>query len=243
MKLAVVSDIHSNLEAFEAVLADASTLGVDQIVSLGDNIGYGGDPEAVFRLMGQHKIESVMGNHELALMDGSYLEKFNPRARKALLINKSLISRETMDQILLFQPFMVRFGLRFVHGLPPDSVTTYLSKVSISRLVHIMASMDEKITFVGHTHKLSITSLFQGRVTQDEMEKKVLFLDKRARYIINAGSVGQPRSSNLDAKYLVFDSSLYSIAPRYVAYDKNAAAEKIRKAGIPGAFAQILVGR
>jgi len=125
----------------------------------------------------------------------------------------------------------------------PDLVTTYISKVSISRLGHIMASMDEKITFVGHTHKLSITSLFQGRVTQDEMEKKVLFLDKRARYIINAGSVGQPRSSNLDAKYLVFDSSLYSVEPRYVAYDKKAAAEKIRKAGIPGAFARILVER
>ena len=130
MKLAVVSDIHSNIEAFEAVLADAFALGVDQIVSLGDNIGYGGDPETVVRLMGQHKIESVMGNHELALMDGGYLEKFNPRARKALLINKNLISRESMDQIRLFQPFMVRFGLRFVHGLPPDSVTTYISKVS-----------------------------------------------------------------------------------------------------------------
>jgi len=73
------------------------------------------------------------------------------------------------------------------------------------------------------------------------MEKKVLFLDKRARYIINAGSVGQPRSSNLDAKYLVFDSCLYAVEARYVAYDKKTAAEKIRKAGIPGAFAQRLI--
>ncbi|MCP4114617.1 MAG: metallophosphoesterase family protein [Desulfobacteraceae bacterium] len=241
MRLAVVSDIHSNLEALEAVLRDASARGVGRIVSLGDNIGYGADPEAVVRLLRQQKIDSVIGNHELALMDPECLKVFNPHARQALLINKGLLSKKSLGYIRGSKVFMVRRGCLFVHGLPPDSVTTYLSLTTKKRLGHIMAAMDQPIAFVGHTHQLEVVRLDRDGVTRSKIEKKVLFLDKGSRYIINAGSVGQPRKSSLDAKYLIFDPDLYSVEPRYVDYDRASAAKKIKKAGISDEFARRLV--
>ncbi len=241
MRLAVVSDIHSNLEALEAVLRDVAALGIDQVVSLGDNIGYGGDPEAVVQLLRQQKIDSVIGNHELAMLDPACLEAFHPLARKALMINKRLLSMKSRVQISGFRTFLVRQGCLFVHGLPPDLVTAYLSRASDTRLSHIMDSMEQRIAFVGHTHQLEVIRLDRDRVSRSKIEKKVLFLDKGSRYIINAGSVGQPRKSSLDAKYLVFDPDRYCIEARYVDYDREAAAKKIRKAGISEEFAQRLV--
>lgn len=241
MRLAVVSDIHSNLEALEAVLWDTKNLGIDKVVSLGDNIGYGADPEAVIRLLVKHKIESVIGNHELALLEPTYLEAFNPLARQALLINKRQLSEKSLARIRSFKVSLVRMGCLFVHGLPPDSVTTYLSRASDKKLGQIMAHMDQQISFVGHTHQLEVVRLDRDRVTRSKIEKKVLFLDKGSRYIINAGSVGQPRKSTLDAKYLVFDPDLYCVEPRVVGYDRASAAKKIRKAGIPEGFARRLV--
>ncbi len=89
MKLAVISDIHSNLDAFEAVRKDISSQSIHDIVSLGDNIGYGPQPMEILARLKEHSIPSVMGNHELALIDENYLNTFNQKAKKALNINIS----------------------------------------------------------------------------------------------------------------------------------------------------------
>ena len=119
MRLAVISDIHSNLDAFQAVLDDISKQSIDDVISLGDNIGYGAQPEEIIVSLKRHSISSVLGNHELAVLDEGYLRTFNPYARKALIINKKKLSDPAKRYISTLKPCLVRYGCRFVHGVPP----------------------------------------------------------------------------------------------------------------------------
>ncbi len=242
MKLAVISDIHSNLEAFTAVLEDIDkAAGVDDIFSLGDNIGYGADPEKVISLLENRKIISVLGNHELALLDKNYLRDFNANAKKALIQNSRMISEKSINIIKSFNLYCVRYGCRFVHGLPPDSATKYITLTPFGILKTIMEKLSQRICFVGHTHFLEITQLKKGVITRDKITKKTISLDKESRYIINAGSVGQPRDKDSRAKYLIWDSVSRKIEPRYVPYNNRLAAAKIMKVGIPEMYAMKLL--
>ncbi|MEA1967031.1 MAG: metallophosphoesterase family protein [Thermodesulfobacteriota bacterium] len=241
MRIAVISDIHSNFEAFEAVLKHIKKAGVDEVISLGDNIGYGADPEEVIRLLCKNSIDSVLGNHELALLNKRYLAGFNPTARAALIKNRKMLSKASSEYISYFKPFFVRFGCRFVHGLPPDSVSTYLSLTSETKLERIMAALSQKISFTGHTHLLGIVELQKHGLIRRKIKKNIERLDKESRYIINAGSIGQQRDGDARAKFVIWDSDAGTLEPVYIEYDKEAAAEKIRKAGISDRYAKILL--
>ncbi len=237
MRIAVISDIHSNLEAFEAVIGDIDSAGVDDIISLGDNIGYGADPEKVINIIQKRQIKSVLGNHELALIDKNYLRGFNPKAKEALTKNRAMLSKHSINFIKKFDVYCLCCGGRFVHGLPPDSMTEYLKLTPLGKLKTIMDSISERICFVGHTHLLEIIRLKKSKITRFKITKKSISLDKESRYIINAGSVGQPRDKDLRAKYLIWDLDSYAIEARYISYDKRLAAAKIRKAGINNIYA------
>jgi len=180
---------------------------------------------------------SVLGNHELALLDEDYLKTFNPYAKKALIINKKRLSGAALQYISTLQSNLVRYNCRFVHGLPPDIVASYIFNASDQKLINIMRRLKQKITFVGHTHKLGIYELNKERL------KKIckVFLAKDRRYIINTGSVGQPRDNNIAAKYIIWDSAENTIEPRFVSYDYYRAVKKMKKAGIPKRYAEQLV--
>lgn len=238
MRLAVISDIHSNFEAFESVLEDIKTASVDEIISLGDNVGYGADPEKVIQTILQHNIKSILGNHEFACIKPEYLITFNKRAKKALLINKELLSSESLEYISTLAPFMLRYNCRFVHGLPPESVTKYITHESKEDLAEIMENISEQITFLGHTHHLGLYEYCEGKIETIEIEKTKLSLDKNNSYIVNTGSVGQPRYNSIKAQYVIWDSAEMTVEPRSVMYDNKKAAEKIIKAGIPDIYAK-----
>jgi predicted phosphodiesterase len=240
MRLAVISDIHSNLEAFEAVLKDISENNADDIISLGDNIGYGSQPEEVIVNLKRHNILSVIGNHELAFLDEAYLATFNPHARKALIINKKKMSDSAKHYISNLPYCMVQYGARFVHGLPPDTIASYVFKAPEQKLIGIMGRLKQSISFVGHTHQLEIYELNQNVLKKKEFFKSIVLLAKDARYIINVGSVGQPRDGYNEAKYVIWDMVQNTMEPRFVSYDYKKAAKKIIKAGIPARFADQL---
>lgn len=233
MRLAIISDIHGNLEAFRQVLADIDKSQVDAITSLGDNVGYGPDPEEVVHLVRERNIPSVMGNHELAVDDPSYLDWMNPSARKSLVLTKQLLSPQTLNYIHGLRPSMIFHESLCVHGCPPDSITTYLYELSRMQFKERFRGMKEKICFVGHTHYPQIISfdgedlaglpLFEGKIT----------LQKDHQYIINVGSVGQPRDGNNNAKYVIWDTSPGTIEMRFIPYDIAATASKILELGFP----------
>ena len=240
MRLAVISDIHSNLEAFEATLKDISAQSVDDVISLGDNIGYGAEPEEIIINLKRHAISSVLGNHELAVLDEDYLRTFNYHARKALVINKKILSGPAKHYISTLKPSLVRYGCRFVHGMPPDIVTRYVCNEPDQKLICVLQQLKERVAFVGHTHQLGVYELHQGVLEKKIFLKSPVLLAKSKRYIINTGSVGQPRDGYNKAKYVIWDSSRSRIEPRFVSYDCHAAAEKIKKAGISKRYADLL---
>ncbi len=216
MRVAVISDIHSDRHALCRVLEDIEQNRVDKTISLGDNIGYGPDPCGVMQLLKEMPIPTVLGNHELALLDRGYRERFRGEAKKAIRHTETLLSLADVAYIAGLPFFLVESGARFVHGLPPDSVMDYLSRTSDHQLIRIMTRLAQPLSFVGHTHLLAVVQMRQDSLTRFPMGKKILFLDKACRYIINAGSVGQSRDGDDRPKYLIWDADADTIEPRYV---------------------------
>jgi predicted phosphodiesterase len=240
MRLAIISDIHGNLEAFREVLKDIDGSHIEQVLCLGDNIGYGPDPEAVIELIREREIPCVMGNHELGIVDPLYLDWFNPVARKSLLITGALISSNNLDYLRGLNASMVREGCLCVHGAPPASITTYLFELSQSQLHQLLTTMAEKVCFVGHTHVLEIVQIGEEEIKTAVLFEGVTPLQEDRKYIINVGSVGQPRDGNNNAKYVIWDTAAHKIEVRFVPYDISATAEKILQLGFPSVNAKRL---
>ncbi len=233
MRIAVISDIHGNLEALTAVLADIEQTGCVEVVSLGDNVGYGGDPEEVTQLIRSLRIPSVMGNHELGVTRPESISWFNASARESLFLTERLLSRESKEWLAALSTSLVFQDALFVHGCPPDSITDYIFEQSDSRLIRRFGRSEQTICFVGHTHTLELISIMGRRVAHVQPGREILPLPPNARHIVNAGSVGQPRDGDRSAKYVIWDTSAATLEIRFVSYDIERAAEKIISRGFP----------
>jgi len=193
MKTAIISDIHANATALEAVLKDIDSCAVDMVLSLGDNIGYGPEPEKVINILRSKKIPSVTGNHELGVTRPNFLPLFNPVARRSIEMTLNMLSESNIAHINKFPNVIVKDDLRFVHGFPPESPTKYLFELSDEEIQKTLSQMVERYCFIGHTHDLEILILENGRLTRQPLEKGIFPLNPNNKYIINSGSVGQPR--------------------------------------------------
>ena len=240
MRLAIFSDAHGNYEAFHQVIKDIETSDVEAVVSLGDNIGYGPESDRVIKKIKALNILSVQGNHELALKDEEYLNWFNPAARKSLIKTRDLLSKASIRYILQFEPFITSYGCRFVHGFPPDSPLIYMFQVSDNRKQEVFEEMAERLCFIGHTHTLEIISYDGKDIKHEELPEGVTRLDAENKYIINIGSVGQPRDFSNNAKYVIWDSLEDSLDVRFLPYDIAAVVQKINAAGLPQEHARRL---
>lgn len=236
-KFAVLSDIHSNLTAFEEVLRDIEALSITDIFSLGDNIGYGPEPDAVIQRLAELKIPSVLGNHELAVTDPSELDWFNPVARDSLRKTVAMLSEDSIEKIHRFPYCRVHDAYRFVHGFPPDSPVIYQFQASTEELRQTFETLSERFFFTGHTHYPEIIEFVDDRIDRYEFNEGILQLNPEGRYIVNVGSVGQPRDGNNNAKYVVFDPDSTTLELRYIPYDVETVVAKILAAGLPEAHA------
>ena len=237
MRIAVISDIHSNADALSAVLADMDMSSVNSVVSLGDNIGYGPEPEAVIQRIQERKIPSVLGNHEYGMIETASLEWFNSDAKKALMMNETWLSKDSKNHIKTFQPFLETEDAYYVHGFPPDSFTTYAVHVGNDAMMPVMMHMGVPICFVGHTHDLNVSYTDGNKLLRHRLKKGMVRLKQGWKYIINVGSVGQPRDGDKRAKYLIFDTDAYSLDVRFISYDAEETAAKIKRLGLPFQYA------
>jgi predicted phosphodiesterase len=240
MKIAVISDIHGNMEAFEQVSEDIEKRWVDEVISLGDHIGYGPEPERVVTRIRQNKITALQGNHELALIEPGYLDWFNRAARKSLNITRKLLSSESIDFIKTLKTYYSAYGCRFVHGFPPDSVLTYLFQLPDEAKILALKKLTEPRCFIGHTHTLDILSFGRQGLNSGQLNEGLNKLDRSRKYIISSGSVGQPRDGNNKAKYLIWDTAEDTVDVRHVDYDIAAVVEKMMAAGLPQEHARRL---
>ncbi|MGD9301536.1 MAG: metallophosphoesterase family protein [Desulfobacterales bacterium] len=240
MRLAIFSDTHGNYDAFRPVIKDIEASDVDAVVSLGDNIGYGPEPELIIEKLQNLNIPSVQGNHELALKDEDYLNCFNPAARKSLIKTRNLLSKASIRYISQFKPFITSYGCRFVHGFPPDSPLIYSFQVSAGRTREVFNEMAERMCFIGHTHTLETIGYDGRKLQHEELCEGLYRLNPEKKYIINVGSVGQPRDSSNNAKYVIWDSLEATLNIRYLSYDIESVVLKIRAVGLPEEHAQRL---
>ncbi len=246
--IAVLADIHANLQALEAVLADldAWTAGMPPgtnptLVALGDMIGYGGDPGAVLALVRDRGMALVMGNHERGAVDAACRAAcFHQFSRQALARTRELLSASDLAFLSGLPTSLVLSGLRFVHGMPPDDPLTYLVTQDDDELRRAFAAFPERACFVGHSHVLEGASLRDGRLTRFDYGDEPFRLDPAARHILCCGSVGQPRDGDNRAKYVLIDTEARLVTVRRVPYDIAGAAARIIERGLPRRYADRL---
>ncbi|MGM0646596.1 MAG: metallophosphoesterase family protein [Thermodesulfobacteriota bacterium] len=232
MRLALLSDIHANWAALEAVWADLKEHDVNGVYTLGDNVGYGPSPQDVVAFLHTHGVLSIQGNHERGLVASQERAWFNPHARQGLEQTRSMMSPEWIQVLAAYPLSRVVENARLVHGCPPDSPFTYLFEYE-EDLAQLFEMFEETICFVGHTHELKWVRSQKGQVTSGPLNRGVLPLDKGARYMVNIGSVGQPRDGDNRAKYVIWDTHQSTLSVRFVSYDIQDTVDKIMAQGLP----------
>lgn len=240
MRIAVLSDIHGNLEALEAVAADLRAREVDRIVCLGDMIGYGPDPDGVVRLVQELKCLAILGNHEAALLSAEARRWMNFQARENNVRTEQLLGEESLAYCRSLPRSVLLAGAMFVHGFPPESVFIYLSRQTDRRIAELFAASPVSLYFVGHTHDLQLVRQAGGEIVREPLAEGTVSLPEEAGHVVNAGSVGQPRDGDQRAKYLVWDSVTRLLQVLFVPYDCRITAAKIRRLGFPEAYAERL---
>jgi diadenosine tetraphosphatase ApaH/serine/threonine PP2A family protein phosphatase len=242
--LALISDLHSNLEAVEAVFARIDSLGVTEVACLGDVVGYGADPLAVTRLVMRRCSWTIQGNHDWGLFNE--LDDFNPLAREALMHTRNMLRpslfrpgrRAAWDFLRSLPKRMETENYLFCHGSPRDPVMEYVLKsdgfLEPEKLQQIFAMIDRPC-FVGHTHWPGVHRA-DYRFTQATDEQREFELDGPC--IANIGSVGQPRDGDPRASFAVVDNGRMEI--HRVPYDFRRAQAKILAAGLHPALAERL---
>lgn len=242
MKTAIISDIHGNFEAFMSVWKDIERNNVDAIVCLGDMIGYGPEPESVVNFIIEKGIVAVVGNHELAAFEDEQLREMSEDAYRSIIITRKMVTESTLSFIRQLPKYYVMDDMLFVHGMPPDSATTYLNWIGDGEIVDRMKAVSQRIIFVGHTHRPICYSLDDIELNAIYLNNGITPLSRSAQYIINVGSVGQPRDGDSHAKYVIYDSEKDEIDLRFVIYDIAKTANNIIKLGFPSFNAQRLFG-
>lgn len=232
MRVLVISDIHANDTALQAVLAHAGT--VDETWCLGDMVGYGPDPNLVLeRLRSLPRLRSIFGNHDAAILRRMELDAFNGDARTSLDWTAGVLSRENVDFLRSLAAFDEVDGLvTLAHGSPRDPTWEYILNTLAARLN--FTHFRTPYCFVGHSH---IQSIFE----YDEAEDRVVASPNRLeqpvpltrRTILNPGSVGQPRDRDPRAAYAIFDSLARTWEARRAGYDIALVQKRIRDAGLP----------
>ena len=243
MKYAIISDLHANLEALQAVLADAAPK-ADAVVCLGDVVGYNADPHKCLRLVRETCAVVIAGNHDQAACGVRRYDDFNDWARQAMDWTRQRLSAAEVAY-LHDLPGTAPFGNGWLaaHGSPRDT-DEYLFDapgfdVAFDHLRRLRP--DVRGCFVGHTHLPMIWACSSdGRVVQVGAEARTVTLDPAFRYIVNPGSVGQPRDGSPLAAYAILDTAAATVEFRRVAYDIAAAQEKIYDAMLPPLLAERL---
>ena len=243
MRYLVVSDIHANWEALEAVL-EAAHGQYERIMCCGDLIGYGADPNAVVDWAKANVHSIVRGNHDKAGVDLAELEWFNPVAQVATVWTHHALTPERLEYVrnLPEGPMLVD-DFAMVHGSPLNE-DEYL--VETAEATEAFAYNPTPLVFFGHTHLQGGFESQRRRVWKiDSSSNPTLFeLSRGSGYLINPGSVGQPRDENPDAAYVIFDSAEQTVVYHRTPYDIAKAQRKIREAGLPAILADRLsIGR
>lgn len=232
MRIGVISDVHANLEALDAVLAEIDRECPDALVCLGDFVGYGPDPNACIEWLGSRLRAAVVGNHDQAALGDRPIDDFNLFAQEAIVWTQRALA-EGARSFLRSLPLRAEIeGLLLVHGSPRRPAEEYVLDWRTARASFTADPF--RVALVGHTHQPVAFIETGGRTgAQGLLPGVPLVLDPGCRYMINAGSVGQPRDGDPRAAWLLLDTGAGTATLFRVPYAVGQTQRKMEEAGLP----------
>jgi len=237
LKYAIISDIHANLEALQTVLQVIDDAEVDQIVCLGDVVGYNACPNECSELVRERGIPTILGNHDAVACGIDEPWGFNPVALAAALWTRETLTEENADWLRSL-PDSLNFGsFVAVHGAPHNHNTYLFTWEDVLPYFSFLEEQNCDICFIGHTHSPGIFSS-DGVYTTDENSK--FYLGESKGFFINPGSVGQPRDGDPRAAFGILDDEEKMFELIRVEYPVEQAAQRVTEAGLPPYLAERL---
>ena len=244
MRLAILSDIHANLPAFEAVLAEIESAGVDDVWCLGDVVGYGADPDACAALAAERCSICLVGNHDLAVLGELDISSFSPAAEAAVRWTREVIGEEALRFLGSLEPADESREVALYHASPRDPVWEYvLWPDQAAECIRVQAT---RVSLIGHSH-VALFFALGDRAAGDSAEARgaqagagtSLTLGE-GRWLINPGSVGQPRDGDPRAAWLELDTERWAATYHRVEYEIDRAADAIVASDLPEHLARRL---
>jgi diadenosine tetraphosphatase ApaH/serine/threonine PP2A family protein phosphatase len=239
LRIAVLSDIHGNKHALEAVLEAVAGERVDEVWCLGDVVGYGADPDACCALVREHADVCLAGNHDLAATGGLPLDEFSRNAAVAAAWTSAVAEPEHLEWLRGLAPAGRREGIGLFHGSPRDPVWEYVVSDLLAELS--LDAMGERLGLVGHSHVALAFVRDEGEPVDGAVRTDGDSADlATGRWLLNPGSVGQPRDGDPRAAWLLLDTDVPTARWARVPYDVAGAQAAIRAAELPEALADRL---
>lgn len=232
MRYAILSDIHGNVEALQAVIKDIETRDIDIIICLGDIVGYYSDPERCVELVKEHATYSVAGNHDFAGIGRIDTRHFTFYAFQAMEWTKRHLSDESKEFLSLLPMTIKMDGMFFTHSSPSRPHTfTYLFPNSEKAINEAFSSMVYKLNFIGHSHWPFFMTQEDHEIVRCDDDEVTIKDD--TYYLINVGSVGQPRNHDPRSNYVIYDTDQSKVFLINVEYDYSTTQQKIFENNLP----------
>ena len=239
MQVAIISDIHGNRHAFEAVLADVGGTSATAIWCLGDVVGYGADPNDCCRLARANTAVCLAGNHDLAVTGDLDLGEFSTGAALAARWTQEVIEDDHREWLKSLSPSGAAEGIGLYHASPRDPVWEYVLSALLAELC--LDAQEERVSLVGHSHVALAFERPEGQPATGAARREGDTADLSAgEWIVNPGSVGQPRDGDPRAAWLLLDTGAWTAEWRRTEYDIAGAAASIRAARLPDSLAERL---
>ena len=239
MRVAIISDIHGNRHAFEAVLADIAASPAEEVWCLGDLVGYGAEPDACVELARRHTAVCLAGNHDLAVVGEIPLEDFSRGARLAVRWTQEVIEPESLAFLTTLEPSGTQAEVGLYHASPRDAVWEYVLSALLAELC--LDAQTERVCLIGHSHVALSFDRVAGSVARGEVRRAGSEADiGDGQWLLNPGSVGQPRDGDPRAAWMLLDLDDDSAHFHRCEYDIAGAAAAIRAADLPDSLAERL---
>jgi len=231
LRVAVISDIHANLPAIEAVLAEIDAASLDEVWSLGDVVGYGAQPDECASLVAERCTTGLVGNHDLGVVGDLDLGAFSPTAAAAVRWTRRVAVASTLDYLRGLEPLDEDGEVALYHASPRDPVWEYV--LATDQAAECLARQAKRVALIGHSHVPLFFTDGGGHVQGAHAESGTSLQIGEGRWLINPGSVGQPRDRDPRAAWLEVDTERWEVSWRRVPYDIDRAAEAIAAAELP----------
>jgi predicted phosphodiesterase len=238
MRVAVISDVHSNLHALEAVLREIEREQPDEVWNLGDSVGYGPRPSECCEILQPLASISLVGNHDLAAIGRLSLDSFSPLAAEAALWTREHLSESASDYLAALKPTGSFPGCELYHGSPREPIWSYVLRAA--NAADTFSLSNEPLVLVGHSHFALVASLVEGQLAFDlASDGKVVDLSS-GRWLLNPGSIGQPRDRDPRSAYLLLDLDSGRAEFKRVEYEIELTQAEIRQLELPEQLANRL---